>query len=281
VEVANLYGFSVKNLAATSQDLTEDIQNMMSKYKKISPDEKPDDPKGWLAIPEISNLHEKFSKELDALENCFLVGGNNKAAELNKFLLMIILSFIVTRSFELGSDQGNFWNKEEPLLSFVTLRDIYNFLHETFGLVTPNDTDREGGNDIRFHANRLHTAAKDNKGYIKKLVTQTFVKHRYLKFNTCENTRDAMLYDEDSEEGKIQVMWDIRAIHEFKIEDLLDGFSFMIVQEPFPSWRRDKKFLMGVGAFAKECEKVCGIHADDYIESSCKGFAVNIRQATP
>jgi len=244
-EVAILAGFYVKNLIGDSNCINENLVKLKKLAKK-----KNYDPCLY------EDIYSKMFNEIEILKNCHLIG-QDPSADMNKFLIQIILTFIVTRSFELGSDQGQFWNSEDPLKSFTTLRDIYHFLNETFGLNVPSDTDKDGGYDIRFNSGKISIAGNiKEKGYIKNLITIIMKKHRYIKLNACENIRDSMLYEGDNENGKIQVMWDVKAVAEYDIIELLKSFTVMLCKEPISEWENDKAFNSGIMAFKERCDLI-------------------------
>lgn len=126
----------------------------------------------------------------------------------------------------------------------------------------PDASNKEGDHDPRFH-NPLE-GGRGSKGYIKKFITQTLVKHKYLEINKGVEIRDDHINENGNEEdGRFQVMWGIRAINEYSIIDLLDGFTYMIMEDGNPSWKKGEFHDAMVSFLEKQNEIKSVIERDD------------------
>jgi len=246
-----LYGFSVRNEFLDVNHIEQQVESLVKIDRK----------KGGYASEAHAEVFSNVDTEIERMKMAGLFHENDEDQALWNFLKQIILAFIFTRAYEL-QEFGEFWNKEKPLDAFITLRDLYSFLSDTFGLQVPSDKPKdEGGHDIRFNNGQVGT-----KGEIKKFITQYLVRHRYIQIHKCNEVRDSMLYEnESSEHGKQQVMWDVRAIHEYPIDELLEAFSYFIQQDGNPQWKKDKPFTEAVKTFKKACSKIREMHLSEDI----------------
>jgi len=266
IAVNILAGFLVTNEAATMCNISNetDIENenqvqneIFQEMKNLAKEDKRDS-------TEYQDCLKLLDQQIEGMKLCNLIKENDN---MFKYLKCKILGFIFTRAFELGSDHGQFWNEENPLESFVTLRDLNDFLKSTMGLSVPTDLDKDGQHDIRFHSD-----GKAEKGFLKKFITGYLKDQRYINLFKCDHVRDTHLYDGESEEGKQIVRWDVRAIAEFDIEDILTAVSAFICEDAYPSWMQDKDFMGAVKAFQSECNQVRDLGDNDEIEGVFKNW---------
>jgi len=238
-----LAGFSVKNHIVDRKAMKglvlKEMQNLAKNDKRES--------------AEYEECLELLDSEIENMKKCNLLQINNNNTDnidMLRFLKCQILAFIFTRSYQLGYAHGEFWNEASPLQSFVTLRDIYNFLKTTFDLNVPTELEKDGGHDIRFHG------GENDKGYLKRFVTRYLTNHQYISFYKSDHIRDGHIYDGDSEDGKVMVSWGVKAIGEFDVEDILMSVSGFVCEDAYPAWMQDEDFMAALRSFQDACETV-------------------------
>jgi len=246
-EVRDLVGFSVVNDVVDRGFVEHQIENLIKNDQK----------QGKQNSKEHHEVFEEIQNEIDRMKLSGLIVPDDTERSMNHFLKQIILGFIVTRAIEL-KDQGNFWKDDDPLQAWTTLRDIYLFLHETFGLKVPDESNKDGDHDPRFH--NPTEGGRGSKGYLKKFITQNLVKHKYLEINKGAEIRDDHINENGNEEdGRCQVMWGIRAINEYSIMDILDGFTYMIMEDGNPAWKKNEVFDSCVRSFLEKQNEIKGV----------------------
>ena len=147
----------IENENNVQNEIFKEMQNLAKEDKRES--------------AEYQDCLKLLDEQIEGMKLCNLI---KEKDSMFKFLKCQILGFIFTRAFELGSDHGTFWNEESPLESFVTLRDLNDFLKSTMGLNVPTDLDKDGQHDIRFHSD-----GKTEKGFLKKFITGYLKEQRY------------------------------------------------------------------------------------------------------